>query len=77
MTETKKRRKSMAKRSDDEIRFRCTKNQRWILEKAAESEGLSLSAYVRQAALNRVRAASAQEAAPEMLALFKEAVKTK
>jgi len=73
--EAKKRRKSMAKRAEDEIRFRCTKQQRWTLEKAAESEGLSLSAYVRQAALSRVRHASAQEAAPEMLALFKQAIK--
>jgi len=76
MTE-KKRRKPMGKRADHDIKFRCTEHQRWIIEQAAHREGLSLSAYVRQACLARVRASSAQDAAPEMLALFREAIKDK
>jgi len=69
------RRKPMGRRHEQILRFRCTEQQAWSIRRAAESEGLSVSSYVRQAALGRVRAASAQDAAPEMLALFKQWVK--
>lgn len=38
---------------DDVIRFRCTAKEKEVLESAAESEGLSLSAWLRQIVLRQ------------------------
>jgi len=66
------RRKKASQRGEVQIAFRVTEHQKWMIQQAAARDGLNTGAYVRQAVLNRIRATSSQDAAPELLAVIKE-----